>query len=71
MDCEENKKGDIAGTPNAGTRDSKGKGKLLAQTPHGRNRPANTEDEIQDAKENKTSQEKVRIEQGGRFGTAL
>ena len=62
----QNPKDDIEGTPQQGTRDPKGKQKLLDKTPHGRHRPPNTEDEIQDAKENKTSQEKVRQEQGGK-----
>jgi hypothetical protein len=67
MDCEENKKCDIAGTPNAGTRDPKGKGKLLDKTPHGRHRPVSTQDDVDgDPAENKTSQEKARIEQGGK-----
>jgi hypothetical protein len=67
MDCEENKKCDTESKPESGTRDPKCKGKLLAQTPNGRNRPVSTQDEIDgDPVENKTSQEKVRVEQGGK-----
>jgi hypothetical protein len=58
MDCKENEKHDIAG---------KGKGKLLDKSPHGRLRPVSTQDEIEDdPKENATSQERVRQEQGGK-----
>jgi hypothetical protein len=67
MDCKENEKYDIAGKPEAGTRDPKGKGKLLDKSPHGRLRPVSTQDEIEDdPKENATSQERVRQEQGGK-----
>ena len=66
MDCEENQKGDIAAKPQSVTRDPKGKQALLEKNPHGRNRPENTEDELNCGKENTTSQEKVRVEQGGK-----
>jgi len=52
----QNPKDDVVGKPNAGTRD-RGKEKLL-------HRPPNTEDELHDPKENKTSQNKVRRQQG-------
>jgi hypothetical protein len=65
MDSHENKKYDIAAKPSAGAGGPKGKQKQLDKNPHGRNRPENTEDEIKDATENKTSQEKVRVEQLG------
>jgi len=66
MDSHENKKYDTPAKPQAGANDPKGKQKLLDKTPHGRHRPPNTEDEIKDATENKTSQERVRVEQGGK-----
>jgi hypothetical protein len=67
MDIHENKKSDIVGKPEAGTRDPKGKQEQLEVHPRkGRERVPNTEDEIEDAKENLTSQEKVRVEQGGK-----
>jgi hypothetical protein len=63
----QNKKDDVVGTPEAGSRDPKKKqAKLNVHPRKGRGRVPNTEDEIHDAKENKTSQEKVRIEQGGK-----
>jgi hypothetical protein len=67
MDCEENRKQDIAAKPESGVRDPKGKQKLLDKTPHGRHRPPNpnTEDELDDLKGNAASQEKVRVEQLG------
>ncbi len=65
MDSHENKKYDIPAKPQAGANDPKGKQKQLDKTPHGRHRPPNTEDELDDAKENTTSQEKVRVEQLG------
>jgi hypothetical protein len=67
MDIHENKKGDTASKPEAGTRDPKAKGAQRDENPErGRNRVPNSEHEIKDAKENKTSQEKVRVEQGGK-----
>lgn len=65
MDCEENKKEDIAAKPESGTKDPKGKGKLLDNTRHGRHRPPNTEDELDDPKKNTESQEEVRQERQG------
>jgi hypothetical protein len=64
----ENKKGDIPGKPEAGTRDPKGKQAQLEEHHRkGRNRVPNTEDELEDCgTENKTSQEKVRIQQLGK-----
>jgi hypothetical protein len=60
-------KNDVAGKPEAGARDSKGKHAQLKEHPHkGRERVPNTEDEIQDATENKTSPEKVRVQQLGK-----
>jgi hypothetical protein len=66
MDSHENKKYDIPAKPKADATDPKGKAALLEETPHGRHRPENTEDELGDPVENKTSQEKVRREQGHR-----
>jgi hypothetical protein len=63
----QNKKDDVVGKPQAGTRDSKNKQAQLNEHPRkGRDRVPSTQDEIHDAKENKTSQEKVRIQQGGK-----
>jgi hypothetical protein len=71
MDIHENKKGDTASKPEAGARDPKAKGAQREESPaRGRNRVPNTEHEIRDAKENKTSQEKVRVEQGGKSSAA-
>jgi hypothetical protein len=62
----QNKNDDVAGTPEAGIRDPKKKQAQLDKHPRkGRNRVPNTEDELKDATENKTSQEKVRVEQLG------
>jgi hypothetical protein len=66
MDSHENKKYDIPAHPEQGVRDPKGKAKLLDKTPHGRHRPPNTEDELDDPKENTESQERVRIQQLGK-----
>jgi hypothetical protein len=67
MDVHENKKGDTESKPEAGTRDPKAKGAQRDENPdRGRTRVPNTESEMKDAKENKTSQEKVRVEQGGK-----
>ena len=68
MDTHENKKGDIAGKPEAGTRDPKGKQAQLKEHPRkGRERVPNTEDELDGCgTENKTSPEKVRVQQLGK-----
>jgi hypothetical protein len=67
MDIGENKKGDTASKPEAGTRDPKAKGAQRDENQdRGRNRVPNTEDELGFGTENKTSQEKVRVEQGGK-----
>jgi hypothetical protein len=66
MDIKENKKGDTESRPQAGTRDPKGKQSQRDENPDTGNRVPTTENEIKDAKENKTSQEKARIEQGGK-----
>jgi hypothetical protein len=68
MDIRENKKGDTESKPQAGTCDPKGKGAQREESPdRGRTRVPNTEDEITGCgTENKTSQEKVRVEQGGK-----
>jgi hypothetical protein len=59
MDIHENKNGDTTSKPEAGTRDPKAKGAQRDENPdRGRNRVPNSEHEIKDAKENKTSQEK-------------
>jgi hypothetical protein len=59
---------DVAGTPEAGTRDPKKKQAQLDKHPRkGRERVPNTEDELEDCgTENQNSQEKVRVEQGGK-----
>jgi hypothetical protein len=63
----QNKKDDVVGKPEAGVRDPKKKQAQLNEHPRkGRNCVPNTEGEIKDAKENNTSQEKVRVEQGGK-----
>ena len=64
----QNKKDDVAGKPEAGARDSKGKHAQLDKHPRkGRNRVPITEDEIKDCgTENKTSQQRVRIQQLGK-----
>jgi hypothetical protein len=65
MEIHENKKGDTSSKPEAGTRDPKSKGAQRDKSPdRGRKRVPNTEHELGNGKENKTSQEKVRIEQG-------
>jgi len=68
MDIHENKKGDTESKPEAGTRDPKGKGAQRDEHPdRGRTRVPSTPDEITGSgTENKTSQEKVRVEQGGK-----
>ena len=67
MDIKENKKGDTESKPEAGTRDPKAKGAQRDKSPdRGRNRVPNTEHELGNGTENKTSQEKVRVEQGGK-----
>jgi hypothetical protein len=64
----QNKKNAVVGKPEAGSRDPKKKKQAeLEEHPRkGRERVPSTGDEIQDAKENKTSLEKVRVEQGGK-----
>jgi hypothetical protein len=63
----QNKKDDVAGKPEAGARDSKGKHAQLKEHPRkGRERVPNTEDELDCGTENKTSPEKVRIQQLGK-----
>jgi hypothetical protein len=65
MDIHE--RGDTESKPQAGTRDPKGKGAQRDENPdRGRDRVPNTEDELRVGTENKTSQEKVRVEQGGK-----
>jgi hypothetical protein len=60
-------KSDVAGKPEAGTRDPKGKQAQLKKHPRkGRERVPNAEDELDCGSENKTSQEKVRIQQNGK-----
>ena len=55
-------KNDVAGEPEAGTRDPKGKQAQLDKHPRkGRNRVPNIKDELDCGTENKTSQEKVHI----------
>jgi hypothetical protein len=68
MDIKEDKKGGTASRPEAGTRDPKAKGAQRDENPdRGRNRVPNTEDEIKGCgTENETSQEKARVEQGGK-----
>ena len=64
----QNKKDDVVGKPEAGVRDPKAKGAQRAENPdRGRDRVPSTQDEIRgNGTENKTSQEKVRVEQGGK-----
>ena len=60
-------KNDVAGNPQAGASDPKGKHAQLDKHPRkGRERVPSTQDEIGDATENKTSREKVRIQQYGK-----
>jgi hypothetical protein len=68
MDIHENKRGDTESKPEAGARDPRAKGARRDENPDsGRTRVPNTEDEIKGCgTENKTSQEKVRVEQGGK-----
>jgi hypothetical protein len=69
MDIHENKKADTAvSKPEAGTRGPKAKGAQREENPdRGRTRVPNTQDEIKgNGTENETSQEKVRVEQGGK-----
>jgi hypothetical protein len=66
MNIHENKKGDTSSKPEAGARDPKSKGAQRDKSPdRGRKRVPNTEHELSGT-ENKTSQEKVRVEQGGK-----
>jgi hypothetical protein len=63
----QNKKDDVAGKPEAGARDSKGKHAQLDKHPRkGRERVPSTQDEVQNATENKTAPEKGRIQQLGK-----
>jgi hypothetical protein len=63
----QNPKDDIEGTPQQGTRDPKKKQRQLEVHPrNGRERVPNTEDELDCGDERTTSQEKVRVEQGGK-----
>jgi hypothetical protein len=66
----QNKKDDVEGKPQAGTRDPKDKqGQLEVHPRKGRERVPSTQYEVDDCgggTENKTSQEKVRVEQGGK-----
>jgi hypothetical protein len=63
----QSKKDDVAGTPNAGVRDSKGKHAQLEVHPRkGRARTPSTQDEVQDAKENKNAPERGRVQQLGK-----
>jgi hypothetical protein len=63
----ENQKGDIPAKPSAGATDSKNKqAKLEAHPRKGRERVPSTQDEVQDATENKTAPEKGRIQQLGK-----
>jgi hypothetical protein len=63
----QNKKDDVAGKPQAGASDPKGKHAELEVHPRkGRNRTPSTQDEIQDATENPTAPEKGRIQQLGK-----
>jgi hypothetical protein len=63
----QSKKDDVARKPEAGARNSKGKHAQLKEHPRkGRERVPNTEDELEDCgTENKTSPEKVRVQQLG------
>jgi hypothetical protein len=66
MDTEENKKGDVDATPQAGVRDPKDKaGKLEEHPRKGRERVPNTEDELDDPKENTSAVKKALIQQFG------
>ena len=61
----QNKKDDVEGKPQSAVRDPKDKQGQLEQHPReGRSRPESTQNEVKDPTENKTSQEKVRREQG-------
>jgi hypothetical protein len=63
----QNKHDDIEGTPEAGTRDPKKKQRQLeVHPPKGRERVPSTQDEVEDATENKTAPEKGRIQQLGK-----
>jgi hypothetical protein len=63
----ENQKGDISAKPSAGASDPKGKHAQLDKHPRkGRERVPSTQDEVQDATENKTAPEKGRIQQLGK-----
>jgi hypothetical protein len=68
LDIHENKKGDTAAKPEAGTHDPKDKqGQVEVHPRKGRERVPNTEDELDGCgTENKLSREKVRVEQGGK-----
>jgi hypothetical protein len=65
---EQKNQNDVAGKPEAGARDSKGKHAQLKEHPKkGRERVPNTEDELDGCgTESKTSPEKVRIQQVGK-----
>jgi hypothetical protein len=68
MDIHDNKKGDTAAKPETGTRDPKSKQAQRDENPdRGRTRVPSTQDEIKgNGTESKTSQEKARVEQGGK-----